>query len=350
MKPKPAPSYRRMNWTDRQIIEKLYNRKKRPSFRAIAKELGFAHSSIWDEIQHGLYDHLDSDTWLSIRKYSAQIAQEHADWEATSKGTTLKLDKRHDYADYVSDQIQRGHSPDQITGTLRKKGKWTVSTPTLYRYIDKGYIPGVTNKNLLEKPKRKRPYHHVKAKRPPKGTSIERRPGEVDSRSTFGHWELDSVVGKSEGTSESVLVLTERMTRYEQILKVPNKSSTATVQALHSLLPMFPAGTFQTITVDNGSEFQDCHGMEYDQQDNKRLTVYYCHPYCSSERGSNERNNRIIRRYLPKGKSLRHVTQRDCDRIADSINDMPRKILGYATARELFDAEIAKLQAAVDSG
>ena len=344
MKPKPAPSYRRMTWTDRTIIEKLYN--KGSSYRAIASMTGFAVSSVYCEIQHGLYDHLDSDTWLTIRKYSAQIAQERADWEATSKGTTLKLDKRHDYANYVSDQIQQGHSPDQITGTLRKKGKWTVSTPTLYRYIDKGYIPNVTNKNLHEKPKRKRKYRPVKASRPPKGTSIERRPGEVNTRSTFGHWELDSVIGKAKGQNESVLVLTERKTRYEYILKVPNKTSAATVQALHSIIPMLPAGTFQTITVDNGSEFQDCHGMEHDPQDNKRLTVYYCHPFTSCERGSNERNNRIIRRFLPKGKSLCHVTQHDCDQIAARINDMPRKILGYVTAKELFDAEIAKLQAA----
>lgn len=108
---------------------------------------------------------------------------------------------------------------------------------------------------------------------------------------------------------------------------------------------MLPPGTFQTVTVDNSSEFQDCHGMEHDPKGNKRLTVYYCHPYCSCERGSNERNNRIIRRFLPMGKSLRHVTQCDCDRIAAAINDMPRKILGYSTARELFEQELAALTA-----
>lgn len=86
--------------------------------------------------------------------------------------------------------------------------------------------------------------------------------------------------------------------------------------------------------------------MEHDTNGNKRLTVYYCHPYTSCERGSNERNNRIIRRYLPKGQSLKHVTQADCDRIAAAINDMPRKILGYATAKELFDKEIAALLSA----
>lgn len=343
MKSKPEPSYHRMTWTDRLIIEKLYNSGS--SYRFIAKTTGFAVSSVFCEVQHGLYEHMGAETSRRPFHYSAQIAQDYSDFQATSKGPALKLDHNHDYVKHVADQIAKGCSPDQITGTLRKNNQWTVSTPTLYRYIDKGYIPNVTNKNLPEKPNRKRKYNAVKASRPPKGTSIERRPADVSTRSTFGHWELDSVIGKAEGVNESLLVLTERKTRYEHILRVPNKTCAATVQALNALFPTLPPGTFQTLTVDNGSEFQDCKGMEHDPSGNKRLTVYYCHPYCSCERGSNERNNRIIRRFLPKGRSLRHVTQADCDRIAAAMNDMPRKILGYATARELFEQELAALTA-----
>lgn len=342
-KEKRPPKYRRITWTDRLTIEKLFN--SGDSRRSIARRLNRSVSTISEEISHGLYKHRDGATWKDIEKYSAQIAQDYADWQATSKGTSLKLDKRHDFATHVSDQIKQGRSPDQITGTLRKQGKWTVSTPTLYRYIDKGYIPDITNKNLTEKPKRKRSYHHVKAKRPPKGTSIENRPEEINSRTTFGHWELDSVIGKAKGKHESVLALTERLTRYEIILRALSKTKQATVTALCSIIRQFPAKTFQSITVDNGSEFQDCVGMEQDESGNKRLIVYYCHPYTSCERGSNERNNRVIRRYLPKGKSLSRLTQADCDRIADTINDMPRKILGYDTARERFIRELQKLAA-----
>lgn len=344
MNSKPEPSYRRMTWTDRLIIEKLYN--KGASFRSIAKMTGFCASSVYREIQHGLYLHLGAETTRRPYHYSAKIAQDYAKLQATGKGQNIKLGHNHAYANYVSEQIQKGRSPDQITGTLRKENRWTVSTPTLYRYIDKGYIPNVTNKNLHEKPHRKRPYRHTQATRPPKGTSIERRPQSVHARQTFGHWELDSVIGKSKGKNQSLLVLTERKTRCELILRAQGKTSAATVQALNQLFPAFPVGTFKTITVDNGSEFQDCLGMEHDTNGNKRLTVYYCHPYTSCERGSNERNNRIIRRYLPKGQSLRNITQTDCDRIAAAINDMPRKILGYATAKELFDKEIAALLAA----
>lgn len=80
---------------------------------------------------------------------------------------------------------------------------------------------------------------------PPKGTSIERRPQIVSTRSTFGHWELDSVIGKAKGTRQSLLVLTERMTRYEIILRTASKSSAATVQALNNADSTVSKGTFQ---------------------------------------------------------------------------------------------------------
>ena len=338
---KKALKYRRMTKTDRLIIERFYNNGA--SYRSIAAITGFAVSSIHTEIRHGLYPHLGAETTRRPFHYSADIAQQYADFQATAKGPALKLGHNHDYAGFISAQIKAGRSPDQIAGTLKKSGKWTVSTTTLYRYIDRGYIPNITNRNLREKPLRKRSYRHVEAKRPPKGTSIERRPEIVSTRQTFGHWELDSVIGKAKGKRQSLLVLTERMTRYEVILRVPNKTSSATVRALDKILKKFPENTFQTITVDNGSEFQDCHGMEHDKSGNKRLTVYYCHPYTSCERGSNEHNNRIIRRFFPKGKSLRKITQADCDHAATEMNDMPRKILGYTTARELFERELDKL-------
>ena len=83
--------------------------------------------------------------------------------------------------------------------------------------------------------------------------------------------------------------------------------------------------------------------MEHDRHGNKRLTVYYAHPYSSWERGTNERNNRIIRRYFPKGKSLAKVTQKQCNAVAASINAMPRKVLGWYSAQELFEQEFANL-------
>lgn len=330
--------YRRMTWTDRLRIEALYNAAH--SFRFIAHETGFSVSSIYTEIQHGLYPHLGAECSRRPFHYSAQIAQDYADQQATSKGTPIKLGHNYAYAEHVAREINKGHSPDIIVGSLKKSGKWTVSTQTLYRYIDRGYIPGVTNQDLLEKPTRtprNKPLR--KASRPPKGQSIERRPEEINSRRTFGHWEMDSVIGKAKGTRESLIVLTERLTRYQLIFRVANKTANSTLRALDRALSRLPKGAIKTLTVDNGSEFQNCKAME-----KRGLTVYYCHPFCSCERGSNERQNRIIRRYFPKGQSLRKYTQKDCDCVADLINQMPRKIFDYETSAERFAAELEKLQ------
>ena len=334
--------YRRIDWNDRLLIEKLYNRGQNCS--SIAHALGFSPSSIYREIKHGLYPHLGAETTRRPFHYSAQIAQDYADCHATSKGTQIKLGNNYDFAADVAQQIKHGISIDVIVNQRKHAKQWTVSTTTLYRYIDRGYIPGITNRHLPEKPHRKRRKSgKVRATRAPKGLPIDRRPAHINRRLSFGHWEMDSVIGTAEGKRQSLLVLTERLTRFEIIFRASSKTAAATTKALDRIISQFPQGTFQTITVDNGSEFQDCHGMEHDKQGNKRLTVYYCHPYSSCERGSNERNNRIIRRYFPKGRSLAKVTQKDCDRAAAFINAMPRKILNYQSAADLFSREIENL-------
>ena len=323
-------SYKRLTWNNRLKIEALYNIGH--TYREIAHELKRSVSTIYVEVQHGLYDHMGAETTKRPRRYSAQIAQNYADRQATAKGVPVKLGHRYDYARYVSHQIKQGRSPDSITGRLRRESKWTVCTSTLYTYIDQGYIPGITNADLLEKSTHKAHHDKVKAARPPKGKSIEERPDEISARLTPGHWEMDTVIGKAKGKKQALLVLTERFTRKEIIAHIQDKTTNSVVRALNRLFKAYPKGTFQTITVDNGCEFQDCKGMER----NGRTTVYYCHPYTSCERGSNECANRIIRRFFPKGQSFEKCTSKDCQKAEDFMNNLPRRILGYATPNELF--------------
>lgn len=322
--------YKHITWTERLEIERLFNHGC--TYRAIAKRLGRAVSSIHREIQRGLYEHLDGATWTRRTKYSAQISQDRSDFERSAHGAPLKLGHRYDYAQLVAARILAGESPDAIVGDLRRRGEWTVSTPTLYRYIDQGFIPGITNKQLLIKGRRrsKRVYRRPRAARAAAGLSIELRPPEILDRIEFGHWEMDTVVGQSRGRDQSILVLTERKTRYEQIFKLPMKTSAAVLDVVHRLISGAPAGVFRSITVDNGTEFSGAHQLP--------IPVYYCHPYCSSERGSNENCNRIIRRFFPKGSSFAAITQADCDYVAARINSMHRKILGFCTASEVFEA------------
>jgi IS30 family transposase len=319
----------------------MYNRGE--SKRSIACFLEVSPSTITREIPRGLYDHLNGETWTYYKAYSAEIAQTHADYQNTAKGRPMKIGNDFALVQHIEDEILKGYSPDVVIANLAKQNKRPFSTVTLYRYIDCGYIfTRITNNHLLEKSSRKRTYKKIKkAKRPPAGKSIEHRPAHIDTREEFGHWEMDCVIGKQKGKRQALLVLTERKTRFEIISHLRTKSAHSVVHALDSTLSN--PNIFKTITVDNGSEFSDCYGMEHDKQGNKRTDVYYCHPYTSCERGSNERMNRMIRRFFPKGQSLYKVTQSQCRAVSDWLNNYPRKLLNYATPAALFTAELAAL-------
>ena len=46
---------RRMTWTDRLVIEKLFNYCA--TYRAIADSVGFTPAAVYREVQRGLYNH-----------------------------------------------------------------------------------------------------------------------------------------------------------------------------------------------------------------------------------------------------------------------------------------------------
>lgn len=96
---------------------------------------------------------------------------------------------------------------------------------------------------------------------------------------------------------------------------------------------------FQTITVDNGSEFSDYEGIERSATgEGKRTNVYFCHPYSSYERGSNENQNKMIRRHYPKGYDFSNVTPADIQKLENWINNYPRKIFDFYSSSDLYEA------------
>ena len=61
------------------------------------------------------------------------------------------------------------------------------------------------------------------------------------------------------------------------------------------------------------------------------------------ERGSNENQNRLVRRKIPKGENFDDRTEDDIQRVEDWINDYPREMFGWKTSGELFQEELARL-------
>lgn len=77
------------------------------------------------------------------------------------------------------------------------------------------------------------------------------------------------------------------------------------------------------------------------------MPIYFAHPHSPWERGTNENTNRIIRRYLPKGTEITHH-QPYLDAIAEEINEIPRKTLGWLTPREAYERLLASHVASTD--
>ncbi len=346
---KTKRSYKTFTKRTRDKLEALYNAGF--SIKQIAAELGYTYQGIYYELKRGYYMHRNHD-WTETRKYSADKAQLSADINATAKGAPLKIGKDKAFAEYVEEMILYGYSPAAVLGHIKKNGlkfKTKICRVTLYSYIEKGVFLRISNDNLIRK-------GNVKPKKQKEKTAkklsdvercIDNRPKEVAERSTFGHWEFDSVIGKRK-KGETILSLTERLTRMEIILRSPDKSAESTVKMLNRLERRIGSknfrDVFKTITCDNGTEFSDAIGIEYSPYTGKkRTTVYYCHPYCSSERGSNENQNGFIRRFIPKGTSIHQYSDEYIRFVQNYINTYPRKLFEWDNSQNLFKKELEKL-------
>ena len=143
-----------------------------------------------------------------------------------------------------------------------------------------------------------------------------------------------------------MLCLSERITRKEIIIKIPNKTAESVVKALKRIERQYGKlfrRVFKSITVDNGVEFSDCKGLERSIYAGQRTKIYYCHPYSSYERGTNERLNREIRRKIPKGTDLTQYSDLQIKDVEYWINHYPRQVLNFATSDELFNEHLATL-------
>jgi len=314
--------------------------------------LGRHRRTIEREIARGRVQHLDSELRVKM-VYSSDRAQDVHDLNATAKGPNLKLGSNHELVEFVRDRVlEYKESPDVVAFRMREANmQGAVCTKTLYNYIDEGLIAGVSNETLWEKRQRhNRPRRALKRrrKRPEPRHSIEKRPEHVQRRKQFGHWEMDLVAGPTCGSNAALLTLVERKTRHVICRKIPYKSQASVLRALRAIESQFGAkrfrSLFKSITVDNGSEFLDVYSLQTSAFSRRqRTTLFYAHPYAAWERGSNENANRMIRRFIAKGRDIARFTHKAIQEVARWINNYPRRILDYLTPQVLFSNELKAL-------
>lgn len=347
MKPKNCTTkkkkYVHLTERERFKIEGLLEGKKSASEISII--LRRDRSTIYREINRGTVSHLQSN--LSEKEiYRANVAQADYNRQGQNKERSLKIGKDKALEAYIRIKLIKDRfSPDAIIGQIKAEGlefKGIITTKTLYNYIDAGFFSGVSNKNLWQKRyKKKRRYKTVSRVNTKNRDcrSIEDRPKKINNRIEYGHWEGDTVKGPL-GTKTSLLTLTERKTREEIIIKICEGTQEAVKESIDGLEARYRAGfrtKFKSVTFDNGVEFLGWKSLEISllKPTEQRTMIYFAHSYSSWERGTNENQNRMIRRFIPKGTDIADISKKEVKRIQDWMNNYPRKILGYKTANQV---------------
>jgi IS30 family transposase len=168
---------------------------------------------------------------------------------------------------------------------------------------------------------------------------ISERPAEAADRAVPGHWEGDLLIGTD--LTSAVGTLVERTTRYVVLLHLPDGRAAHLVeQAMRQAISALPAALARTITWDQGKEMANHAAFTLATG----IPVYFCDPHKPWQRGSNENTNGLLRQYLPKGTNLSVHSADDLAGIARSLNNRPRKTLGYMTPSE----KLAELLAHTD--
>jgi len=312
----------------------------KPSLRELAVMLNCAPNTVRNELERGAHPHTG--------KYSAARAQRDYETKHLNSITKSRRLIAGRFVAWVSKMLLERHwSLDVCVGYAKRHNLFPkqemVCTKTLYNYVDTKLLP-IRNIDLPLKVRRKNKSNRVRQHLKILGRSIDERPASVLTRRSFGHWEIDTVIGSKSKSDNVVLSLAERKTREYISLKIASKSTDGVSDGISYLRDLFGdkfSLVFKSITSDNGSEFADLSKLEEDT----KTKVYFAHPYTASERPSNERSNGLLRRFIPKGKRIDSYDADEILMVSDWCNDLPRKILNYQTPGDLFEKELDRIYA-----
>jgi len=224
-------------------------------------------------------------------------------------------------------------SPEQIQGRLRSEGPTMVCATTIYGFIQEDRAAG---DDLYKHLGHRKPYQERAGLPDARDKiigriSIDERSAIVEEKVRLGDWEADTVICKDH---KGVLVtLTERISKKTLIAHVPPKHAEIVKDAIIARLKSEKTH-LNAITFDNGNELAYyAHLKAALGADN-----YFTHPYHSWERGLNENHIGLTRQYLRKGMELDKVTAEEMTLIQNKRNNRSRKLLGYKTPNEIYDA------------
>lgn len=294
--------------TEKNKVEIDILLKQGLSMRQVAKSLGISHSTV-SRYKAGIY-----------RKRKISIP-----------------DRYPIFIDYLYTHYDRRvNSIELCVHTFKKQYKYakSPSIQQVYNWVKEGKI-NLTRQSLCYKKTRSRKRnnsminHTLWNLKNKTVLPISLRPKHIDDRKEIGHLEIDSIVGKK-NEQESIISIVDRCTRKLWLIKAEYKQPFYINKIVYEYIIKNEI-TVRSITVDNGLEFEALGIVA------KKLKVklYKCDPYCSFQRGTNERMNAMVRRFIPKGSSMKLKPQIYLDDICFMINSMPRKIFDYKSSYDV---------------
>lgn len=236
--------------------------------------------------------------------------------------------------------LEHQWSPEQIANRLvYEESAFRISYSTIYRAIYAGILDPERlshgNRGVIRKLRHRGKTRRRKGSTETRGkivisNRIQERPKEADDRQVIGHWEADTVAGKT--GSACLVTITDRCSRYLLAGKVTKKHSALVADQMIALLSDLPKRKRRTITPDRGKEFPN-HTLV---TESLNLPFYFPDPHAPWQRGTNENTNGLLREYLPKSFDIALSSEDDIADFIEKLNHRPRKCLAWETPYEVF--------------
>ena len=317
--------YKHLNIDERESILKMRSEQKNVTH--IAELVGRNKGTISRELSRNL---------SSTGDYKPHLAQRYYNKRRDASKEPYRLEQNGRLRQYVRNKLKRYLSPEQIAGRLEidypDTPQMRVSPLTIYHWVQRDKKDsGKLYKFLRQGHRKRRKKHGSLDKRGqiPDRRPINERPKAVDKRQEFGHWEGDTVVGKSNGSFVATHV--ERKSRYLLVGKTDDKSAESMNSTTQQLFRKIPRSKRKTMTFDNGKEFAGFKELEK----SVGFCCYFADPYSSYQRGTNENTNGLLRQFFPKGTDFSEISEEEIDKAAALLNNRPRKCLNYRTPHEV---------------
>lgn len=254
------------------------------------------------------------------------------------KKRKINIERKYNiFIKYLFDHYDKKHHSIEVCVHNFKKSHVFAKCPStqqVYKWIKDGKI-FLTRDKLCYKKRRSRKNnmmnHTIWNMKNKTVLPIRLRPNYIEERNEKGHLEIDSILGLRNEQC-SIISIVDRCTRRLWLIKAEYKQEYYVANLIYNYI-IENGIPVRSITTDNGLEF-NVLGITA-----KKLGVklYKCDPYCSFQRGTNERTNALVRRWIPKGSSMKMKPQIYLDDICFWINTMPRKIFDYKSS---YDVEL----------